>query len=145
MFKKEVFLASAIQSYASMHSVLPVLMGRTVGWIPTNAKHTTVSPVFRQTTRIVNIYVLTYLMLILLAFRTGDIHLLNVNYVSIQFWIFWNLVVACILLVNFVNAKHAIHGQPSLFRQMNPMYAPSWQVAVFSFMVGFLLTVASIA
>lgn len=122
-----------------MHSVLSVLMGRTVSWIPTNAKHTTISPAFRQTIRIVKAYVATYLLLILLAFRTGDIHLLNINYLSIQFWIFWNLSVACVLLVNFINTKKAMSGQPSLFMQMNPFYAPSWQLAIFSFVVGFLI------
>jgi hypothetical protein len=106
-FKKEVLLTSAIQSYASMHSVVSVFLGRTVGWIPTNARHTTVSPAFQQTIKIVATYVIVYALLIVLALRTGDLHLSNLNYWSIQFWIAWNLGLSYILLLCLVRAQRA--------------------------------------
>jgi len=110
-FKKEVFFAAIIQAHASTHSIISVLRGKSVGWIATNAKHTVVSPAFNQTIRLVSIYLLIYLSLILLGFRTGDFHLLNYNYWSIQFWIFWNFGLSFILLWQLLNTKRRMKRQ----------------------------------
>lgn len=101
-FKKETFLISMIKIYASTHAILSVLMGKTVSWIPTNSKHSKISTAFLQTNRIVMTYLSIYLILILLTIRTGDLHIFNHNYWSIQFWMFWNLGLTSILLWQFL-------------------------------------------
>lgn len=107
-FKKEVFLTSTIQTYTYTHSIISVMMRKTVDWISTNAKYSEVSPAFLQIIRIIVVYVSLYLFLIILAVRTGDIHFLNYNYWSIQFWIFWNLALSTIILWQFANTVKII-------------------------------------
>jgi cellulose synthase/poly-beta-1,6-N-acetylglucosamine synthase-like glycosyltransferase len=89
------------RTYAYTHAVKTALLGKSVGWISTNAKHSSVSPAFRQTTRAVTAYVMLYLLLVLVALRTGDLHLFDYRYWSVQFWIFWNLLLSTILFVQF--------------------------------------------
>jgi ABC-type dipeptide/oligopeptide/nickel transport system permease subunit len=127
------------RTYAYSHAVKSALLRKPVGWISTNAKHTAVSHAFQQTTRFIKVYCALYLFLILLGLRTGDIHLLDLDYWSVQFWMFWNFLLTSLLLVSLVKTKRVMSGQPSLLARMNPLYAPAWQVAVFSFMVGFLI------
>ncbi|KKS98686.1 MAG: glycosyl transferase family 2 protein, cellulose synthase (UDP-forming) [Candidatus Gottesmanbacteria bacterium GW2011_GWA2_43_14] len=102
-FKKENFLVAMIKIYSSTHAIISVLMRKTVSWIPTNAKHKKVSHAFIQTTNLVGLYLFLYVTLILLAIRTGDLHLLNYDYFSIQFWIFWNILLTIVLFVQFLN------------------------------------------
>lgn len=100
-FKKEVFFASTIQMYASTHSVITVLFGRTVEWISTNARHTAVSSAFVQTTRLVTVVVCAYVCAIVIGMRTGDLQLTNYHYWSVQFWIVWNLTLSGVVLWHF--------------------------------------------
>ena len=86
------------RTYAYAHAVKTALLGKSVGWISTNAKHTSISPAFRQVSRTVSVYVALYFLLTILALRTGDLHLFDHRYLSIQFWIFWNLVLSFLLL-----------------------------------------------
>jgi cellulose synthase (UDP-forming) len=57
------------RTYAYTHAVKTALLGKSVGWISTNAKHSSISPAFRQTTRGVTAYVILYLLLVLVALR----------------------------------------------------------------------------
>jgi cellulose synthase (UDP-forming) len=110
-FKKEVFFVSIIQTFSYAHSIVSVFMGRTVGWIPTNGKHTKVSTAFRQTTKIAALYVAVYTLMILAGLRSGDIKLLNYNYWSVQFWIIWNYLFSSLLLYSFViTIRQMKHG-----------------------------------
>lgn len=113
-FKKEALLASSIQAFAASHSIISVFFGRRVGWIATNAKHTTISPAFRQTTIFVSVYLGLYITLIFIGLRTGDIHLFTFKYWSVQFWILWNLVLTASLLRQLLSHSATATAQPSL-------------------------------
>jgi cellulose synthase/poly-beta-1,6-N-acetylglucosamine synthase-like glycosyltransferase len=92
-----IFYASIIQLFASTHALLGVFFGRSVGWVATGAKHTNVSPAFKQTLFAVGVYIAVYSFLFLLAAFVGFIHLLDLNYYSVQFWLFYNLTLSIIL------------------------------------------------
>lgn len=98
-FRLGCFSATFLQLYAYSHACIGALLSQKIGWIPTNAKFIGMSShAFRQATRVVGIYVLVYLLLIALAVRTGTFHVINYNYYSIQFWMFYNLVLSGVLL-----------------------------------------------
>ena len=92
------FYAHIMKAYSNTHAVLSMIFNISVGWVATNSKHTAVSPAFRQTTRLVGLYVVTYASLTILAVWTGDLHLSVYRYWSLQFWIFWNLTLSVVLL-----------------------------------------------
>lgn len=92
------FYAHILKAYSNTHALLSIVFDMTVEWLPTGAKHTRVSLAFLQTTRMVGLYVLVFALLTLLAVRTGDLRLLDYNFWSVQFWIFWNLVLSGTLL-----------------------------------------------
>ncbi len=92
-----IFYASIIQLYASTHALFGVFFGRSVGWVATGAKHTKVSPAFRQTMYAVGLYVVVYALLSGLAALAGLIHLFEFSYYSVQFWLFYNLTLSIIL------------------------------------------------
>jgi cellulose synthase/poly-beta-1,6-N-acetylglucosamine synthase-like glycosyltransferase len=98
------------RTYAYSHAVKTALLRKSVGWVSTNAKHTLISPAFRQTTNFVTVYVLLYSFLIILGFRSGDIHLLDSGYWSVQFWIFWNLILSIILFFQQVKTMKEMAG-----------------------------------
>ena len=113
-FKKEVFFASIVQVYASSHSIISVFKGKSVGWISTNAEHKVVSSAFQQTIKFVRIYIILFFLLILLGFRSGDIHLFDYRYWSVQFWIFWNFSLSFILFRQLLKTKKIIEVKNSL-------------------------------
>lgn len=92
------FLTLIARTYAYAHAVKTALLGKSVRWVSTNARHSTVSAAFRQTRGWVRTYVVLYVLLIALGLRSGDIHLLNGDYWSVQFWILWNFTLSAILL-----------------------------------------------
>ncbi len=113
------------RTYAYAHAVKTVFLRRTVGWVSTNAKHSVVSEAFRQTTTVVTIYVVVYCLLVLLGIWTGDIHLIDYRYWSIQFWMFWNLVLSVVLLYRLLITKNRMTGKYAQFD-----YAPIAHVGV---------------
>lgn len=96
-YKVEVLLTSSIQAFAATHSILSVVFGRSVSWIATNSKHTNISRAFKQTFAFVLSYLLMIISLTLLGFRSGDIHIFDIKYWSVQFWILYNLTITFIL------------------------------------------------
>ncbi|OHB14495.1 MAG: hypothetical protein A2431_00005 [Candidatus Zambryskibacteria bacterium RIFOXYC1_FULL_39_10] len=118
-FKKEVLFVSMVQLYASAHALLGVFFGRSVAWIPTNAKHTTISAAFRQTIKAVAVYVILYLSLIALSVRGQVVYLFDYDYYVIQFWMFWNIVLSAFLLWKMYRAieekqqKQMVNGKIS--------------------------------
>ena len=96
------------RTYAYAHAVKTAFLGRSVSWISTNAKHTSISPAFRQTTKFIRAYLIIYLALISLGLRTGDVHLLAIRYWSVQFWIMWNLILTSVLLWQLINTMKRI-------------------------------------
>lgn len=90
--------AICMRSYAYCHAAATMILGGTVGWIPTNAKHAGVSAAFRQAIIGVSLYVLVNICLIALAVRYKVFHPLDYNYFSVQFWIFYNTGLATLVL-----------------------------------------------
>lgn len=115
------------RTYAYAHAVKTAVFRKSVGWVSTNAKHKTVSAAFSQTTTFVGIYVFCYFLLILLGFRTHTIHLFDHHYWSIQFWLFWNLMLSSILLWQLVATKNRMSNQLVRFN-----YLPVRHIALFS-------------
>jgi hypothetical protein len=107
------FTVLIARTYAYTHAVKTALLGKSVGWISTNAKHSSISPAFRQTTRAVTTYVVLYLLLVLVALRTGDLHFFDYRYWSVQFWIFWNLLLSAIVFVQFQKTMRYMGKQKS--------------------------------
>ncbi len=93
------------RTYAYAHAVKTTFLGKSVGWISTNAKHSSVSAAFKQTTHFISIYFFLYLSFILLGIRSGDIHLFDYRYWSVQFWVFWNLTLSGILFWQQLKTK----------------------------------------
>jgi cellulose synthase (UDP-forming) len=96
------------RTYAYSHAVLTAFLGKSVGWISTNVKHTSISPAFLQTITLVSTYVCMYLLFVLIGLRTGDIHLFNYRYWSIQFWIFYNFLLSIIILRKLLSTAKQI-------------------------------------
>ncbi len=89
--------ALLLRMYAYCHAIFSVLLGTTVGWIPTNSKQAGLSRAFRQMTGAVAVYVFVYCALLALALR-NDFRWYDYNYVVIDFWILYNLITAIALL-----------------------------------------------
>lgn len=104
--------AMLFQAYSYSHGVATALLRNSVGWIPTNAKLTSVSTAYRQILKAVSLYVFVYFVLIAFALRYGLLHLLDVNYYSVQFWIFFNLTISCLLLYHLYRFME--HSQADL-------------------------------
>jgi hypothetical protein len=92
-----IFYASVIQLYAGTHALLSVFLRRRVAWVATGSKHTQISPAFKQTMFGVGIYLAVYLFLTLIAALVGFIHLFDISYYSVQFWLFYNIALSVIL------------------------------------------------
>ncbi|MBD0327985.1 MAG: glycosyltransferase [Pyrinomonadaceae bacterium] len=94
-----VFYAGLVQLYANSHALISFFLGRSVGWIATGAKHTSVSPAFRQTMYGLGTYIAVYSLLCIVAALVGFLHPLDVNYYSVQFWLFYNLGISMVLFM----------------------------------------------
>jgi hypothetical protein len=101
--------------YAYGHAVKSAFLRKSVGWVSTNAKHNVVSEAFRQTTTVVTVYVALYCLLVLLGIWTGDIHLADYKYWSIQFWLFWNLLLSSVLLYRMLSTRNRMTGTYARF------------------------------
>ena len=73
-------------------------------------KHSKVSPAFKQTTIAVYLYTATYLFMVVLGIHLNKIHLLDYNFIVIQFWIFYNLFFSVVLLWNLHNTIKDIYA-----------------------------------
>lgn len=82
------------RTFAYTQAIWATLIGKSVTWISTHSKVGSISNAYVAVRRFVLIYVIVSFLLILIGFRTGDIHLFEYKYWSIQFWIFWNFYVA---------------------------------------------------
>ncbi len=109
-FRFGAFIALIAQTYAYSHAVFSAFLRSTVGWIPTNMKHSKVSPAFKQTTIAVYLYTATYLFMVVLGIHLNKIHLLDYNFIVIQFWIFYNLFFSVVLLWNLHNTIKDIYA-----------------------------------
>ncbi len=99
-FRPGCFYAMFLQLYAYSHACVVGLFSSTVGWVPTNAKQFGVSASFKQAVYASGIYVFVYVTLLAFTVRTEMLHLFNYHYWSIQFWVFYNLVLSVLLLWN---------------------------------------------
>lgn len=127
-FKKEVLFASMIQLYASTHALLGVFFGGSVAWIPTNAKHTTISVAFRQTIKAVAIYVLLYLSLFALSVRGRVIDFFDYNRYMIQFWMFWNITLSIFLLWKMYKAIEEKYQKQVISENASRLAFGAWQL-----------------
>ncbi len=98
------------RTYAYTHAVKTAILGKTVGWIPTNARHSTVSPAFREVTTWVGIYTAISLLFVASGIRGGFFHPIDTDYYTIQFWILFNFVLTAMLLVSMVSITRNIGG-----------------------------------
>jgi len=98
-FTPRVFLMAVLQIFISTHSLANVLFGKSVGWIATNSKHTLISSAFKQTTFMVYLFLLIYLTMLFLALDWDLVHVGDFKYYSVQFWIFWNLLLISLILI----------------------------------------------
>ena len=87
------------------------LFGSSVAWIASGAKHTGISSAFRQATLAVSIYILFYAALVELALRERLLHPLNYNYYSVQFWLFYNLILSGALLWQMYKTMEQVQAQ----------------------------------
>lgn len=101
------------RTYAYSHAVIVSLFRGSVGWVSTNARHSSVSPAYRQTMVVVSTLLTIYFLLLLLGFRTGDIHLLDYRYWSVQFWIFWNVGLSGLLLYQMLRTANVLKNNGS--------------------------------
>lgn len=90
--------AILMRAYAYCHAIVTIVLGQSVGWIPTNSKQAGLSAAFRQTVLGVSLYVLAYMVLIAVAIRAEAFQLFEVGHASVQFWIFYNLILSGVLL-----------------------------------------------
>ncbi len=97
-FRIGSLFSSFTQLYAYSHAVFTGLVGKNVGWIPTNARTKSVSSAFNQTTVFIGIYIFFYILCVAVAVKLDGLHLFDYNYYSLQFWIFWNLFFSSLLL-----------------------------------------------
>lgn len=111
--KVDYFPLLLARTYAYSHAVFSTLMRKKVSWISTNAKHSLVSKAFKDGARIAATCFTIYSSLILVGFRTGDIHLFNHHYWSVQFWIFFNTAIAGYVAYKFYKTIRVIEGRRS--------------------------------
>ena len=84
--------------YGYSHAIVSTLLGSSVAWISSGAKHAGISRAFQQATLALGLYVGVNLILVAVALREGLLHLFNYNYYSVQLWLFYNLTLSGVLL-----------------------------------------------
>jgi cellulose synthase (UDP-forming) len=87
-----------LKIYSNLHAMGSIVFKKPVGWIPTNARHTRISSAFREATVIVGAYLFIYMIFLAIALRQHLVHLLDYNYYSVEFWIFYNGLLTAFLL-----------------------------------------------
>lgn len=127
-FHKGVFYTSFLQLYSYSHAIITALFSSTIGWIPTNTKKIGISSAFRHTIFAVCAYVFAYIVLIAYAVRSGVLHPLNYNYYSIQFWIFYNLILSCVLLWQMYKATLGIRTEQVKNGFLTSAGLTTWQI-----------------
>ncbi len=100
--------ASFTQLYSYSHVFFSRLTRNAVGWVPTNAKKTSVSRAFRQTRIFVASYIILYSVLLLMAAQANMLHFFDYNYYSVQFWIFFNFLFTAFLFWQMVRVQNRV-------------------------------------
>lgn len=116
-FKWGCLYADFLKMYSNTHAIASILMSKTVDWIPTNAKHVSISSAFKEAAIGIALYVFVCLMLVALALRWDLLHLFNYHYLPVQFWIFYNLAFCVVVLWQMYRTMEkklaAVHGTSS--------------------------------
>ena len=128
-FRWGCFYATFVQLYSYSHAVISSLLKGAVGWIPTNSKQIDVSSAFKQTTWAIGIYVFVYIALIARGFRDGLFHL-DYNYLSIQFWVVYNLVLSVSLLILLYRTIDEIKVDKVISGQAPARHLTLWRLKV---------------
>jgi cellulose synthase (UDP-forming) len=97
-FRWGYLYALLMRSFAYAHAAFTVLLGHSVGWIPTNAKHAGVSMAFRQTYWGVSVFFVLNILLIALSLSHNRFQLFDPNFLTVQFWVIYNAVLIGLLL-----------------------------------------------
>ncbi len=97
-YRSGAIYASFARVYAYSHAIVSALLGSSVAWISSGAKHTGISSAFRQATFALGVYVVANAIFVAIALREGLIHIFNYNYYSAQLWLFYNLILSGIIL-----------------------------------------------
>ena len=127
-FRWGVLLALFMQMYSYSHAIFARLLKSTVGWIPTNAKYGGITAAFKQATLAVGVYVAAYLALTGLAVHNGMLHLFNYNYFFLQFWMFYNLTFAGMLLWWMYRAMETVRGKQIADGTLSHSSLMTWQM-----------------
>lgn len=129
-FKWGCFLTRFVQMYSYSHAAITTFMKTTVGWIPTNTKHSGVSKAFSQATIAIYIYIFIYLSISAIALHKGYLKLLNYNYYSLQFWIIYNTFFTSFLLYYMVSTMRV--AKKMQFKELNAKKGKylNWQVKI---------------
>lgn len=99
--------ASFAQLYAYTHSLFARVTRNAVGWVPTNAKRSSVSRAFRHTRILVCIYVALFGGLMYLVARAGMLQLFSPAHYVVEFWVFFNFIVTAFLLWQMVRIRNS--------------------------------------
>lgn len=130
--KWDYFELIMARTYAYSHAVFTGILGKTVNWVSTNAKHKTISMAYSQTTTFVKLYIAAYLVLILVGLRTGYLHVFDPGYWSFEFWIFWNLALTYMFLLNLLKTRKSMVDQYSKMTQFLVRLLPARQAIHFN-------------
>jgi uncharacterized membrane protein len=138
-FRWGYIYAILMRTYAYCHASVTVMLGKTVGWIPTNSKRIGLSSAFRETVAAVAVYVLCYVMLIVFAVRMKLFHFTNYNYLSIEFWILYNLGISCVLLWGLYKTLEGAQKRQLEEEKSNPKNLYRWHIRTGGTYLGMVL------
>lgn len=130
-------LVRMAHSYSYSHAVMTNLLGRSLGWQPTNAKSNGVSKAFGSLIGFNALYVLAYATLVSLAASSGRLPITDVNYYSVLFWIFFFLATNGLFLWHGFRTMASMHDD----RGWGPRTAASFAAVLLMLVTsGFVLT-----
>ena len=96
-FRPRVFIAQIMQLYACSHAILSAFFKKNVGWVVSGAEVAKISASYLQAHAIVGTYLILYSLCIMLSVLTFSLHPFNIQYYSVQFWIFYNFALSLML------------------------------------------------
>lgn len=119
-FRWGYLYAILLRMYSYSHSFFSLLIGHSVGWIATGSKQSNVSSAYRQTMYAVGFYLILYLFLLGLALLGGFLYFFDLDYYSIQFWLFYNFVLSTFLFYKMYQYYRSTKKRPDTDEEHDP-------------------------
>lgn len=85
-------LVRSVHTYSYAHAVFAAIAGKKTAWLPTGVKHT-ISSSYRTVIVLNALYLTIYLGLVVYCAVIGHFPVLHLNYYSVLFWIFYNIII----------------------------------------------------